>query len=304
MGNWGAAILLFACLSSARSEALPARAFDAPRAFQDLVTQCAFGPRVPGTKPHDQCAQWLVAQLRCTADRVTTQRFTQVVKNKPVPLVNIQAVFNPQGKQHILLCAHWDSRPTADADPDPAKRRQAVPGANDGASGVAVLLEIARALKSRPPTDRVTIVLFDGEDYGATVADMLLGSRHYAAHFDGPPVNWAVLLDMVGAKGLRIEQEQNSLAAAGDVVKRVWTAARRAGSSAFVEEKGPTVIDDHVPLIARGIPCVDVIDFDYPQWHTTADTPDQCSAASLDQVGRAILQTIADGEPGAGQKGQ
>ncbi len=304
MRKLSAVTLLLACFTVAPAAVPTAREFDGPRAFQNLVAQCAFGPRVPGTAAHDQCARWLAAELRRSTDRVTTQRFTQMVKGKPVALVNIQAVFNPHGKRHVLLSAHWDSRPAADSDPDPAKRSQAVPGANDGASGVAVLLEIARALKSRPPTDRVTIVLFDGEDYGSTVAEMLLGSRYYAAHFGGPRVDWAVLLDMVGAKDLRIEQEHNSLAAAGDVVKRVWAAAHRAGSSAFVDEEGPTVIDDHVPLIARGIPCVDVIDFDYRYWHTTDDTPDKCSAESLGQVGRAILQAIADGEPGAAQKGQ
>ena len=133
---------------------------------------------------------------------------------------------------------------------------------------------------------------------------MFLGSRYYAAHYSGPPMAWAVLLDMVGDRDLKIRREPLSLALAGEVVRRIWGAAARAGCSAFLDETGPELLDDHVPLLERGIPCIDVIDFDYPYWHTTADTPDKCSAASLDQVGRAVLQAIAEEETSRNQKGQ
>jgi len=265
--------------------------FDAKRAFRDLARQCEFGPRVPGTKPHQQCAAWLTDQLRACADSVVRQVFT-AEPGKSLRLTNIIATFNPKGRGHVLLCAHWDTRPVADRDPDPRNRGKPVPGANDGASGVAVLLEIARVLKAHPPRQRVTMVLFDGEDYGPTMTDMLLGSRHFADHYQGPLPDWAVLLDMVGDKDLRLPVEANSARHAPQTVERLWAAAARVGANAFVRDRGPAVVDDHIPLAERGIPCIDVIDFDYPYWHTVADTPDKCSPESLGQVGSALLAAI------------
>jgi len=269
-----------------------ALAFDAGQAYRDLVKQCEFGPRVPGTKAHEDCAAWLIGQLKPSADSVTTQRFQVKVSGETLRLTNVIATINPKGKGHVLLCAHWDSRPHADQEPDPKKRSRPVPGANDGASGVAVLLEMARVLKAHPPKQKVTMVLFDGEDYGTDVKTMLLGSRHFAAHYRGERPDFAVLLDMVGDKNLHIPKERYSVRRAGEVVERVWSAAARAGSKAFVREIGPAVMDDHIPLLEKGIPCIDIIDFDYPYWHTTADTPDKCSAASLGQVGRALLEAL------------
>jgi hypothetical protein len=266
--------------------------FDAKRAYRDLVRQCDFGPRVPGTESHEKCAAWLVGQLGSVANTVERQVFTASVEGKSLRLTNIVATLNPKGKGHVLLCAHWDSRPTADRDPDPANRAKPISGANDGASGVAVLLEIARALKAHPPEQQITIVLFDGEDYGFGSQDMLLGSRYLAQHFGERAPDWAVLLDMVGDKDLRLPVEPNSERMAPQVVDRVWSAAGRVGAKAFVRDKGPALLDDHIPLLHRGIPCVDVIDFDYPYWHTLADTPDKCSAESLGQVGRAVLAAL------------
>jgi Zn-dependent M28 family amino/carboxypeptidase len=270
--------------------------FDGRRAHADLVRQCDFGPRVPGTKAHEQCGAWLSQTLSACADSVETQRFTAEVGEQELPLSNIVATFNPGGSRHVLLCAHWDSRPTADCDPDPEKRKTAIPGANDGASGVAVLLEIARVLKGSPPKQRVTIVLFDGEDYGPGPAEMFLGSRHFAETFSGPQVDWAVLLDMVGDRDLEIPQEAISRARAPEVVERIWRAAKQARADAFVNARGPAVMDDHVFLLQHGIPCIDVIDFEYPYWHTLADTPDKCAPDSLAQVGRTILAALAEDE--------
>ncbi|MCJ7749934.1 MAG: M28 family peptidase, partial [Armatimonadetes bacterium] len=179
-------------------------------------------------------------------------------------------------------------------DPDPANRSRPILGANDGASGVAVLLEIARVLKAHPPSQRVTIVLFDGEDYGPTAKDMFLGSKHFARTFAGPKVEWAVLLDMVGDRDLKIRPERFSVQGAPAVVDRIWSAAEKIGATAFVRNPGPAILDDHVFLLDRGIPCIDVIDFDYPHWHTLADTPDKCAPDSLAQVGRVILAALAD----------
>lgn len=267
-------------------------AFDGQRAYRDLVRQCEFGPRVPGTGAHERCAEWLVGQLRQSADSVTTQKFNVKVGGRTLRLTNIIATFNPKGKGHVLLCAHWDTRPRAERDPHSAKRGRPIMGANDGASGVAVLLEAARVLKVHPPGRKVTIVLFDGEDWGTDLSTMLLGSRHFAQHYRGERPEFAILLDMVGDKDLCIPQEAQSVHRAPEVVERVWAAAARVCSTAFVREVGPSIMDDHIPLLNRGIPCIDVIDFDYPYWHTTADTPDKCSADSLAQVARAILEVV------------
>ncbi len=280
------------------TDALRSRLFDSERAYRDLVRQCDFGPRVPDTPAHDQCGRWLAEELGSRADELSVHRLRAKAGDTLVPLANIAATFNPDGTRHILLCAHWDTRPNADRDPDPANRRKPVIGANDGASGVAVLLEIARALQAHPPKQRVTIVLFDGEDYGPSATDMFLGSRAFAESYSGPPVDWGVLLDMVGDRELRLPYERYSFDRAPAVVDRIWGAAARAGSEAFVREPGPSVLDDHVFLLRAGIPCIDVIDFDYPHWHTRADTPDKCSADSLGQVGRAILRAIAEDEAG------
>jgi len=277
---------------------LKGRPFDSERAYRYLLRQCEFGYRVPGTAAHEECAQWLEQELRSRADRMAVDRFKVKVGDTRLPLANIVATFNPKGERHILLCAHWDTRPTADRDSDPADRKKPILGANDGASGVAVLLEIARALKVHPPKQRVTIVLFDGEDYGHTPTDMFLGSRAFAERYSGPPVDWGVLLDMVGDRDLRLPYEEYSVKKAPATVERIWGAAGRAGSKAFVSEPGPPILDDHVFLLRKGIPCVNVIDFDYLYWHTRADTPDKCSPDSLGQVGRAVLRAIAEDEAG------
>lgn len=284
-------LLLLSLPAPDRSAATP-HPFDQDRAFRDLVKQCDFGPRVPNTRAHARCADWLVAQLRPLADSVTRQQFTAEVDGERLRLTNLIATFNPKGKDHVLLCAHWDSRPRAERDRDPAKRSQPILGANDGASGVAVLLELARVFKARPPKQKVTLVLFDGEDYGTTIDTMFLGSRYFAQRYSEPAPNWAVLLDMVGDKHLRLPQERISLQRAPAVVKRLWDAAQRAGSTAFTPKPGPSVLDDHVELLDRGIPCINIIDFTYPHWHTSADTPDKCSAESLGQVGRAVLEAL------------
>jgi hypothetical protein len=285
-------LLLIALALSAPPSLASGRGFDAERAYRDLVRQCEFGPRVPGTQSHAECALWLARSLyECTGE-VSIQAFVITMDERPLHLTNLIATFNPSGAGHVLLCAHWDSRPHADRDPDPANRTEPVPGANDGASGVAVLLEIARALKAQPPKQRVTIALFDGEDYGPTTDRMFLGSRFFADSFAGPPVSWAVLLDMVGDRELRIPIERVSQQSAPNIVDRIWNAAQRVGATAFVREAGQSVMDDHVFLLRKGIPCVDVIDFAYPYWHTIADTPDKCSPSSLAQVGRTVLAAL------------
>jgi Zn-dependent M28 family amino/carboxypeptidase len=208
---------------------------------------------------------------------------------------NVIALFQPEKAERILLCAHWDTRPWADKDPDPRKRSTPILGANDGASGVAVLLEVARLLHAQPPDVGVDIVLFDGEDAGTegNMQSWAQGSAYYARHLASKDRQvLGVLVDMIGDADLEILQEYNSKAYARPVVDRVWAIAKELGCTAFKPLTGSSIMDDHIPLLQAGIPCIDLIDLDYPPWHTMADTPDKCSPASLDQVGRVLVHLV------------
>jgi Zn-dependent M28 family amino/carboxypeptidase len=193
-----------------------------------------------------------------------------------------------------MFGAHWDSRAAADLDPDPSRRTQPVPGANDGASGVAVLLELAEALHRQPPAVGVELVFFDGEDQGEATRpeQFCLGSRYYARHLAPPRPVAVFVADMVGDRDLCIYPERNSLAHAANLVALVSEGARRTGAHGFHGEPRHTLFDDHVPFLEQGIPAVDVIDFDYAYWHTTADTPDKVSAQSLAEVSRVLLWVV------------
>jgi glutaminyl-peptide cyclotransferase len=286
----------------ARTLPEPVAQFDETRAWDSLEKQLTFGPRVPGTAAHVQTRDWLVAQLKATSDTVELQPFSHLLGGKTLAMWNIIAQFPGTGaapRERILLAAHWDCRPTADRDPDPAKRNTPIDGANDGASGVAVLLELARQLKAQPIARDVIIVLFDGEDYGPKVDNMLLGAKYYAKHLPTPKPAWGILLDMVGDKDLTIYREPNSDKYARAVNDRVFTAATNLGylgtgtTAGFVNApyRFP-VVDDHIPMNEAGVPMADLIDFDYPSWHTTADTADKCSPSSLKIVGKTVLYAI------------
>ncbi len=273
--------------------AAAARRFDGERAYELLKKQVAFGPRVPGQPGHTACRDFLLQELKLLADEASLQEFTQNVGGRRLPMANLLARWKPKSPGGVLLAAHWDTRPTADQDPDPSKRGQPIAGANDGASGVAVLLELARRFKAAPPPVPVLIVLFDGEDYGPGLDRMFLGSRHFAARLPDNCPREGVLLDMVGDRDLRIPQEWNSLQGAPDVIREVYDVAHRLGyRREFPKEAGGEIQDDHVPLLRRGLKVIDLIDFDYPPWHTLADTPDKCSAKSLQAVGDVVGEWV------------
>jgi len=271
--------------------------FDANHAYQYLIKQCEFGPRVPGTPAHRQCLDFLTKELQAFGAQVRHQPFLQSSSKlgRSVTMTNIIASFGVDNSERISLCAHWDSRPWADQDDDPANRSNAVLGANDGASGVAVLLEVARQIQRAEPRFGVDIILFDGEDSGQSGHSdtYALGSQYFASNKDANyrPL-WGILLDMVGDRELEIYQEENSVRYAPDIVDMVWGRAQRLGLSAFIAKTGYEVTDDHLPLLRAGIPCIDIIDFNYDYWHTAADTPDKCSPESLDQVGQLILSLL------------
>jgi glutaminyl-peptide cyclotransferase len=270
--------------------------FDGKQAFKYLTAQTDFGPRVPNSAAHEKCLAYLQTELQKYTDAVNLQQFTeQGYDGVTLSLTNVIASFNLNATTRILLTAHWDSRPRADQDPDPKKRTQPILGANDGASGVAVLMEIARLLNASPPPVGVDIVLTDGEDYGkeGDNARYLLGARYFAKHL--PPgfhPVFGILLDMVGDRDLEISKEPNSMHFAPDIVDLVWSTARNLGVYQFSQNVQTAVMDDHLPLNDAGIKTIDLIDFDYPYWHTTEDTTDKCSAESLEAVGKVLTTVI------------
>ncbi len=268
-------------------------AFNENIAYEYLKKQCAFGPRPPGSEAHRKTKDYLHLELKKYANKVILQDFTHKINEKKLELTNIIAIFGPETKKKIMLCAHWDTRPFAEKDPDPKKRNFPIIGANDGASGVAVLLELARVFHKEKPPFRIIIVLFDGEDYGKDIQDMFLGSSYFAQNIKDEWIpEYGILLDMIGDKDLDIYIEQNSLENAPEIVKKVWELANKLGFNEFHNKIGYSIMDDHIQLIKKGIPCIDIIDFNYPYWHTSGDTPDKCSPRSLGIIGRLMIELI------------
>jgi Zn-dependent M28 family amino/carboxypeptidase len=273
------------------------REFKGSTALAYVEQQLAFGPRIPNTPGHDKMGEWLLTALRARADTVIVQSFQQrTSKGKTLELRNYFAQFNPKATDRILYLAHWDTRPFADKSANLGQQRLPVPGANDGGSGVAVLLGVADALKAKAPAIGVDLLFVDGEDYGdfADSTETLLGARYFARHQPpGYQTLYAVLFDMVGDKNLDIQQEGYSITNAPEVVQRVWQTADRLGYSRIFQPRvGQTLTDDHVPLQQAGIRAIDVIDFDFPYHHTTEDTLDKISAESLQIVGDVAVALV------------
>ncbi len=294
--------VLAGCIGLGCSPSGGTPAFDEKHAFTLLEKQVGFGPRYPGVPGHSATADWVFAQLKPYADEVRVQRFSHTAAGQKLELRNIIARFNAAAPKVVLLAAHWDTRPLADMEVDRDKRAQPVPGANDGASGVAVLLELARMFAKQKPDVGVVMVFFDGEDYTAhppSSANMFLGSKYYARHLEHldsktkQSIKYGILLDMVGDKNLRINPEMQSVEAAPEVVKLVWGAAKSLGYAEYFPTAARySIADDHVPLIAAGVKCIDVIDFDYAYWHTLDDTVDKCAAKSLKVVGDVVARVV------------
>mgnify|MGYP002630170239 CR=1 FL=1 len=280
-------------------------AFNAPSEFNSdsamsyVRQQVAFGPRVPGTVGWQQTGDWIVAHLKATADVVTEQKWTHTLAtNRQIPLRNIFARFRPEATERILYVAHWDTRPNADSDPDPANTNKPIPGANDGASGVAVLLAVADALKKAPPSMGVDLLFVDGEDYGTfgPDVDVLLGATYFAKNLPSPDYRplFGVLWDMVGDADLNIPQEMYSAQKAPEVVQRVWAKAKELGYESYFlpDMRNYTITDDHYPLIAAGLRVIDVIDLDYDAHHTMGDVVERVSARSLKIVGDVAMALL------------
>lgn len=276
--------------------------FNGQRAFKYLVKQVSFGPRNPGSAGHKACLNYLQAEMARWADRVDLQSFTynDTFNKKKLKLTNVIARFNPKSQRRIFFAAHWDTRPFADQDVK-KNRNTPIPGANDGASGVAVLLEMARVLHRQKPSIGVDLILFDGEDYGREghLEDYFLGSKYYAKMYEknGFEHEFGILIDMIGDAQLTIKKEGYSLKSLPWLVDKVWNIAHQLGFYEFSDQFLGYVEDDHVPLLNAGIPCIDLIDFEYPDssnryWHTLQDTPDKCSPQSLYIVGTVLLEVL------------
>lgn len=264
-----------------RRPALSQNSFDGRRAWRDVAYQLNLGPRIPGSDAHRLVIEWIVAELRkngwqteIQSGMIADHSFQNIVAKRG------------SGSQPVLFGAHFDTRIMADQDPDPSKRALPVPGANDGASGVAVLLEMARVLP-RDLSGETWLVFFDIEDQGDLPGwDWILGSRAFAQALSVTP-QAVVVIDMIGDAELNIYKERTSTPL---LAHQIWQAAAEAGyARQWIDQVKFSMIDDHTPFLQRGFPAVDVIDFDYPYWHTTADTADKVSAESLEAVGKSLI---------------
>lgn len=259
-------------------------AFDADRAMRDVEYQVSLGPRLPGSEAHEATQAYILDALETAGWATETQISTfnhKTINN----LIGKKGI----GEPWIILGAHYDTRIFADRDPDPNKRTQPVLGANDGASGVGVLLEIARTL----PDDlayEIWLVFFDAEDNGNIPEwEWIMGSIAFANQLHDHP-DKVVVVDMIGDKNLNILWEQYSTP---ELVNEIWQTAEGLGySNYFINAPGRTILDDHVPFLNAGISAVDIIDIDYPYWHTTEDTLDKVSSRSLEVVGKTLYHWL------------
>lgn len=294
-------------------EVIKAPEFNADSAYQYIQVQADFGPRVPNTQAHKDCGEYLANQL---------ERFGAKVYNQEAELTawdgtllkarNIIGAYKPESKKRVLLCAHWDSRPYADNDPDPKNHHTPILGVNDGASGVGVLLEIARQIQKEEPALGIDIIFFDAEDYGIpefyqgryTPDSWCLGSQYWARtpHVQGYNARYGILLDMVGGKDATFYYEGYSYRNARSEVKKIWNKASELGyGKYFIKEDGGEVTDDHVYVhrLAR-IPCVDIINYDANNdrssfgsfWHTVNDNMDNIDRNTLKAVGQTVMDVI------------
>ena len=292
--------------------------FCADSAYAFCQAQCDFGPRTMNSKAHDACLRWIVQKFTDYGMTVTEQHTTlKGYDGTPLQSTNLIASYHPEAKDRILLCAHWDSRPWADNDPDPANHHTPVLAANDGASGVAVMLELARLLTSHPspltPNLGVDFVCFDAEDWGvpqwSDASDAgdswALGSQYWAEQFPkqlAKLYRFGILLDMVGGQGAMFYKERLSQQYASSIVDRVWRAAQVVGfGSMFPMQSGSYITDDHLPIntVAK-IPCIDIIPY-YPAceqstfgptWHTLQDDMAHLDRTALQAVGQTLIQVL------------
>lgn len=283
--------------AASRSAQLAALPFDGERAYEYLKQICALGPRPSGSRAMLAQQKLLTEHFTKLGGQVALQefRYRHPLDGGSVPMANLIVQWRPERKQRILLCAHYDTRPFPDRDP--VNPRGKFLGANDGASGVALLMELAHEMPGLEGAYGVDFVFFDGEEFVFNDADpYFLGSEYFARDYVSQPppfrYRWGVLFDMVADADLQLYQERNSLRwdDTKPLVESIWKTAAELGATSFVAKPGHEVRDDHLKLRNIGkIPTCDIIDFDYPYWHTMDDSPRRCSAASLGEVGAVAL---------------
>ncbi|HXT14338.1 MAG TPA: M28 family peptidase [Gemmatimonadaceae bacterium] len=313
-----AAVALTGCDKIKDRYAGPKTAFDGQAALNYTKEHLQFGPRTPGTPAHDKAGDWIVAEMKKRTDSVIVQTWTQTTANgTTLAMKNVLARFNPKATSRVLYLTHWDTRPTADEDPNFGNRARPILGANDGASGVGLFLALGDVFRKTPPSVGVDLLFVDGEDWGAfdpdssgNYPDALFGSQYFANHLPSPDYKplYGVLFDMIGDADLQIYQEQNSVDKAPEVVSRVWrTAADLGYQNYFRAQVMQPITDDHIPLLAKGLHVIDVLDFQYgplpanagpndvpsPSYHhTMEDTIDKVSAKSLQIVGDVAVTLV------------
>jgi len=286
--------------------------FNKDSAYYFVEKQVLFGPRVPNTNTHAACALYLESKLKDYTDTVIVQRTrVRAYDGTTLNISNIIGAIQPNNNNRILLCAHWDTRPIAEKDPDPDMRNKPIDGANDGASGVGVLLEIARILKDNPPPIGIDFIFFDAEDYGQPDNSNLpympdtwaLGSQFWAKnpHKQGYFAKYGILLDMVGAKDATFLMEGYSMMYAPHIVRRVWNTAAKLGySNYFIMQETNPITDDHYYInTIINIPTINIIHYDrrtgtgfFPYWHTHEDNMEKIDKNTLKAVGQTLLQII------------
>lgn len=272
--------------------------FDGSRAMGYLKDICKIGPRISGSEGMKKQQELLRKHFESLGGKVEMQEFTarQRSQTRPVEMANMIVSWHPDRQRRVILCSHYDTRPIADQEPDRRKWREPFLSANDGGSGVALLMELAHQMKDFKTEVGVDFVFFDGEEY---IFDpepghdkYFFGSEHFARAYAKErrkkEYRAAILLDMIGGKEPHFPIEQNSWDMAQPLVEQVWTIARAQGCEAFKVQGGSKVLDDHLALNEKGIPAVDIIDFDYPHWHRLSDLPENCSGDSMYQVARVL----------------
>lgn len=293
--------------------------FDADSAFAFVKAQCDFGPRVPNSAAIERCGDYIARQFEAYGLEVTNQRTTVTGwDGTALRCRNIIAAYRPESTERVIICSHYDSRPWADADPDPANHHTPVLAANDGASGVGVMLEVARLIGQLNPTVGVDFICFDAEDYGTpdwapqaaqnvSADTWCLGSQYWAEHphREGYTARYGILLDMVGGRGATFSFEGFSKKYAQSIVVRTWEAARYAGAADYFPNRdGGYITDDHIPMnTVAMIPTIDIIPFYTdgdstfgPTWHTVNDTMDNIDPAVLRAVGQTLIQLLSEEE--------
>ncbi len=290
-------LFIFSCGTKIDQTKVPV--FDGERAYEYLEKQVSYGPRVPGSENAANCREYFLSFFDSLGIKVDTLQFihNSKVSGKPVTMINVIASIDPVDRndsKRYLLAAHYDSRPRAEYDANPEKRENWIDGANDGASGVAVLMELANLFVSQNPQVGIDLLLLDGEDFGrpGDLDEYFLGAKDFVKRGIKGKYEFALVIDMIGDSDLKIYREEHSNKYSPEITNLVWNTAAKLGETVFVDSVKYAIYDDHLSFMIIKLQSAVIIDFDYKYWHTTLDNADKCSAASLESVGRVVAELM------------